>query len=332
MAPHNDIVLFHYQFSPFAKRVVWYLTLRGIEYAQCLQPVYLPREDINALGVKYRRIPIMSIGRDIYCDTRLILQKLEEKFPHGALGASQPEQKAIEKLLESWTVDGGMFIRAAQTIPLEMPLLKDPKFTKDREDYSGRSWSQQDVKNLQPEGITHVRDGFEFLEKWLLADGRQWILKTEKPSLADIEAIWPFHWVLSLKSLPPTVVSKEKYPKVYAWIDRFNAAIASAKSSAPKPATLKGAEAVKHVMQADFAEPEGQVDVNDPLGLKKGQDVESWPVDSGFKHHDRGRLVSITPQEVVLASQSKVGGREIRIHHPRWNFRTRAVGTLGTKL
>lgn len=187
MAPHNDIVLFHYQFSPFAKRVVWYLTLRGIEYAQCLQPVYLPREDINALGVKYRRIPIMSIGRDIYCDTRLILQKLEEKFPNGTLGASQPEQKAIEKLLESWTVDGGMFTRAAQTIPSEMPLLKDPKFTKDREDYSGRSWSQQDVKDLQPEGITHVRDGFEFLEKGLLADGRQWILKTEKPSLADIE-------------------------------------------------------------------------------------------------------------------------------------------------
>ena len=68
-----------------------------------IQPVYLPREDINALGVKYRRIPIMSIGRDIYCDTRLILHKLDEKFPSGALGACQPDQKAVEKLLESWT-------------------------------------------------------------------------------------------------------------------------------------------------------------------------------------------------------------------------------------
>lgn len=119
---------------------------------------------------------------------------------------------------------------------------------------------------------------------------------------------------------------------MYAWIDRFNHAIASAKSSAPKPTTLKGAEAVQHVIQADFAEPEGHVDANDPLGLQKGQDVESWPVDSGFKHHDRGRLVSINSQEVVLAAQSKVGGKEVRIHHPRWNFRTRAVGTPGTKL
>ncbi|KAL2053688.1 hypothetical protein ABVK25_005992 [Lepraria finkii] len=332
MASHNDIVFFHYQFSPFARKVILYLTLRGIDYAQCLQPVYLPREDIDALGVKYRRIPIMSIGRDIYCDTRLILQKLEEKFPNGALGASQPDQKAVEKLLESWTVDGGIFMRAAQTIPPEMPLLKNPKFIKDREDYTGRSWSQKYVKDLQPEGITHVRDGFEFLEKGLLADGRQWILKTEKPSLADIEAIWPFHWVLDLKSLPPTLVSKEIYPKVYAWIDRFKDALAKAKSSAPKPTTLKGAEAVKHITQADFAEPEGQVDSNDPLGLKKGQDVESWPIDSGFMHHDRGRLVSINSQEVVLTAQSKVGDKEVRIHHPRWNFRTRAVGSPGTKL
>ena len=189
MPPHNDIVFFHYQFSPFARKITWYLTLRGIEYAQCLQPVYLPREDINALGVKYRRIPIMAIGRDIYCDTRLILRKLEKIFPNGALGATQPDQKAVEMLLESWTIDGGIFTRAASTIPPDMPLMKDPKFTKDREDYMGRSWSQDVVKDLRPEGITHVRDGFEFLESGLLADGRDWILKTEKPSLADIEGI-----------------------------------------------------------------------------------------------------------------------------------------------
>lgn len=187
MAPHNDIVLFHYKFSPFARRITWYLALRGIEYAQCIQPPYLPREDINALGVKYRRIPVMSIGRDVYCDTRLILRKIEENFPNGALGATQPDQKAVEKLLESWTIDGGIFMRAAQTIPPNTPLMKDPKFTKDREDYTGRSWSQDSVKAMLPEGLTHIRDGFEFLENGLLADGRKWILNTADPSLADIE-------------------------------------------------------------------------------------------------------------------------------------------------
>ena len=119
---------------------------------------------------------------------------------------------------------------------------------------------------------------------------------------------------------------------MYAWIDRFDKAIKTAERSMPKLRTLKGADAVSYVAQAEFSEPEGEVDGNDPLGLKKGQDVESWPVDSGFKHHDRGRLVSLTAKEVVLAAQSKIGGKEIRIHHPRWNFRTRAVSGEGAKL
>lgn len=133
-------------------------------------------------------------------------------------------------------------------------------------------------------------------------------------------------------ALPPSLISKEKFPKVHAWADRFGKAVSTAKSSAPKPTTLSGSEALKYVTQADYSESERDVDDSDPLGLKKGQDVESWPIDSGFKHHDRGRLVSLTSKEVVLASQSKVGGKEVRIHHPRWNFRTRAVSGEGAKL
>ena len=132
----------------------------------------------------------MSIGRDIYCDTRLIFQKLEDKFPSGALGASQPDQKAVERLLQSWTIDGGIFVRAAQTLPPDMPLLNDPKFRKDREDYTGRSWDKENIIAMRPEGLTHIRDAFDFLETGLLADGRQWVLNTEKLSLADIEG-WP---------------------------------------------------------------------------------------------------------------------------------------------
>ena len=147
----------------------------------------MPREDLNALGVAYRRIPVMSIGRDVYCDTRLILAKLEELFADGALGAQQADQKAIEKLLEKWTIDGGVFLRASQLIPTEMPLLNDANFTKDREEYTGRSWSKDNILKMRPEALADMRSMFEFLETTLLADGREWILKTEKPSLADIE-------------------------------------------------------------------------------------------------------------------------------------------------
>lgn len=42
----------------------------------------------------------MSIGRDIYCDTRLTLRKLEGRVPNGALGAKKEDEKAIKRLLE----------------------------------------------------------------------------------------------------------------------------------------------------------------------------------------------------------------------------------------
>ncbi|KAL8631956.1 hypothetical protein Q9189_002332 [Teloschistes chrysophthalmus] len=311
--------------------VVWYLTLRGIEYAQCMQPPALPREDINALGVKYRRIPIMSIGRDVYCDTRLILQKLEERFPTGALGATQADKRALESLLEKWTIDGGVFSRAAQLIPPEMPLLNDLKWVKDREDFMGRSWAKADITRARPEAIAHMRDFFDLVESTILADGRSWVLDTQGPSLADINAIWPFHWVVNMQgALPPSLFGKERFPKIYAWLDRFDKAVKDSKQSAPKVTTLKGAEAIQYITQAEFAEPEGSVDAEDPLALEKGQYVESWPIDSGFRHRDSGQLVALTRQEVVLKTQAKIGHRDIHVHHPRTNFRIQPVG--GAKL
>lgn len=126
-------------------------------------------------------------------------------------------------------------------------------------------------------------------------------------------------------ALPPSLFGKENFPKVCAWIDRFSKAVKEAERLAPKPTTLKGAEALKYITQAEFAELKGDVDGEDPLGLKKGQYVESWPIDSGFNHRDMGQLFALTPQEVILTTQTKIGHREVHIHHPRRNFRIRAV-------
>ena len=213
-----------------------------------------------------------------------------------------------------------------------MPLLKDAKFVKDREDYTGSSWAKTDITKMRPEALAHIREAFDFLETGFLADGRDWILGTEQPILADIEVIWPFHWLVDMKgALPADLISAEQYPKAFAWIARFDAAIAAAKKTAVKPTTLKGDEPVKKVLQADFAEPEAQVDKKDPSGLKKGQEVKTWPIDSGFRHHERGRLVGLTGQEVVLEGKSEKGA-VVRIHHPRTGFRIQGVGEGGAKL
>lgn len=139
-------------------------------------------------------------------------------------------------------------------------------------------------------------------------------------------AIWPFHWISGLRdALPPSIFGRDHFPRVYSWIERFDKAVKTAEESAPKVTQLEGAEAVRFVAQAEFAEPDGKVDSEDPLDLKKGQDVESWPIDYGSNHRDRGQLVALTQQEIVLSTQAKVGHREVHIHHPRTNFRISAV-------
>lgn len=150
---------------------------------------------------------------------------------------------------------------------------------------------------------------------------------------ALLSAVWPFHWLLDLRTaLPPEVFGKEHYPRTHAWIERFSAAVKAAQSSAPEPTTLKGTEALQHISQADYVGDEGGIDPKDPLRLQKGQDVEVWPTDTGLNHRDRGRLVSLTKDEVVIAAQSKVGRKEIRIHAPRSGFRVKAVQSRDAKL
>jgi len=128
--------------------------------------------------------------------------------------------------------------------------------------------------------------------------------------------------------LPRDVISAKQFPHVFAWIERFNKVVKDAKGKAPKPATLKGDAAAKRVLNANFAEPGLDVDTTDPIRFKKGDEVEIWPIDSGFTARDRGRLVGLSNEEFVLQIHpSTEEGKGIRLHFPRTGFRIRATET-----
>ena len=125
-SPHSTDwprLLHSYAFSPYGRKVTQYLALRNIPYAVVEQPPMLPRPDVDALGVAYRRIPIMAVGRDIYCDTKCILDKLEALYPptneHPGLGAGGRKAKALEILLDKWST-AIVFQSACTTIPADM--------------------------------------------------------------------------------------------------------------------------------------------------------------------------------------------------------------------
>lgn len=279
------------------------------------------------MGIKYRRIPILSIGRDVYLDTRLILQKLEQVAPERPRLAadSTPEHHIIERLLEVLTIDGGLFRRIVQMMPADLPHMKNEAFLKDRADLIGGAivFTADALNAARPEAINEVRRTVQLLET-LLADDRKWLLRTESPSLADIEAVWPLHWLVSVPgALPQEFISATLYPKVFCWIQRFQEFVSAAEKALPAPETMSGKQASETIVAALYNEEEGQVDENDPViqhqNLRKGDPIQSWPTDSGSMHRDSGVLVSINAEEVVI--DTTAGDLTVRLHAPRHGFR-----------
>jgi len=140
-------------------------------------------------------------------------------------------------------------------------------------------------------------------------------------------ACWIFDWLLMLDSFDPDFFNPQIYPKTFAYRDRYVAAIARAKKSAPEPTELSGPDAVSKILASGFQESESELKVeDDPEVFKKGEEAEMCPIDTGFASKDGGKLVALNVREAVVSTKSQQEGKEVRIHHPRWNFEIKRTG------
>ncbi|GAB7347524.1 hypothetical protein MBLNU459_g4422t2 [Dothideomycetes sp. NU459] len=300
--------------------VVRYLKLAGVPYSECIQPPILPRPDLAALGINYRRIPVVTIGKHAYCDTRLILKVLQEKFPLNNV-QRDPTDIGVELLFQTQNINTGMFGRAASLIPFERSkLASHPAFLADRSDMMGAKFDPQTFVKGRPESWAHIRTAFELVEKTFLKDERDWISGGEGPTATDIEAVFLFHWLIADPAMygrhVPDFVSEKVFPRTHAWVQRFKRAVTDATAQAPKTKTLDGNTAVQKILNASEGALSNEVDANDPLGFKPGQLVEVFPIDNGFSRRDRGELVALSINEACIRNM-----KGVYIHIPRWNFR-----------
>jgi hypothetical protein len=144
-------------------------------------------------------------------------------------------------------------------------------------------------------------------------------------------AVWPLHWLISMpNALSGSYISPTQFPKTFAYIARFDAAVKAARSVAPKQVKVSGPQVVGLLSAAPYHDSViGEFDANDPFGFSPGDIVTVHPTDSGFTCKDTGKLVALTPDEVVLEKQTKIGDFTVRVHFPRWGFRmSRANGKL----
>lgn len=287
----------------------------------------MPRPDLASIGVGYRRIPILAIGKDVYCDSRLIISKLESLYPGSRLALPTAAEAGVSKLFENWTVDGGIFANTVKLMPFwrDDGFLKNKAFLDDRQKLmGGRRMTADTMQSARVAGLQHLRQAFDLLETMFLADGRQWILATQEPSVADIDAVWPFEWLIVDKtmrgSLPEDQFGERNHPKVYAWVRRFMEEVSRKKQGIVTPTVMGGQSVLTSMVSTSSPLEAVPFHKNIAMGLQEGEMVEVYPSDYGQTGKSTGIVVGFTSDEVVILNE-----HGLHLHFPLWNFTVKKV-------
>ena len=304
----TEIILHHYAISVFSERVRLALGLKRLPWRSVSIPHMMPKPDLMPLTGGYRRTPVLQIGADIYCDTLLILRKIEALhpeptlYPRGSRGLSTALAWWVDKSL-FWNALGVLADTRGPRIPCD--------FVAERKAF-GFPLGPEDVK---PFLHRHLQQGAAHLD-WLadmLSDGRPFLLG-DSVSVADLAAYSTF-WVLSTQGGDEAVV-RLPYESLRAWAARV-AALGHG-----TPIAMNAEEALK-IARESRPEMPSSIGDNDPSGLKAGAIVSVKADDTG-RDAVRGRLLAADAQEIVIRSEHPSVG-EVNIHFPRAGFEVTAV-------
>ena len=79
------LILHHYALSPYAEKIRSIFGHTKMEWLSLHSPAQPPRPNLDPLTGGYRRIPVLQIGGDIFCDTRIIVDEIVELSQNPAL-------------------------------------------------------------------------------------------------------------------------------------------------------------------------------------------------------------------------------------------------------
>jgi glutathione S-transferase len=301
--PMTDIILHHYDISPYSEKVRLGLGLKGLAWAAVELPVIMPKPNLTALTGGYRKTPVLQIGADIYCDSQLIMRELERRYPtpsfypagHGAADAL------------AWWAEKTTFSPAAGILFAKRPDALPEGFLEDRAKFSGRNIDPVAMMAAVPNLLDQLRAHFDWLDQ-MLADGRSF-LQGPAAGLADLAAYHPV-WFLR-RNFGSAAAPLDGFPRLLTWVERV-AAIGHGRRS------QMSAEQALDVARDATSIARATVDPQDPIGRKPGQTVTVTPDDTG-RDPVVGELVASDVHEIVIRRSDREIG-EVCVHFPRAGF------------
>lgn len=307
----TEPILHHYPISPYAEKIRAILGYKRLSWKSVIIPMVMPKPDLTALTGGYRKTPVLQIGRDIYCDTKLIARVLERLAPLPSLFASGREaaiamQEQWSEHLFSLCVPVAFTPRGLAHLFGQMPPGAAETFQKDRAAlFSGGSGRRPSAALSSSELPAYLAQ----LEAQL---GVHPYIDGPLPTLSDFSIYHPLWFVLS----NPGVADYFKpYPNIRAWAQRI---AAHGHGSAQE---IDGEAAIQIARAAPAADTGGTV-VNAGK-LKAGDAVQVAATDYGADPVS-GLLVNADLETLsIRRSDSRAGN--VVVHFPRAGFRIDAA-------
>lgn len=191
-------------------------------------------------------------------------------------------------------------------------------------------------------------EGEKETRKWIFTDA-------ETPSLADVAVWYQLDWGEKISRGEgihnltgggtrdgdgegiQSVFNKDRYPGLTAWFERFRdfmANLPNVESRIEKDDNAGVEKALQRLKQTTLkgevpllptpTPPHAELDARN--GLVAGVEVTIAPDDTGRDSPTLGKLVAITPEEVVVTPQGSGSVGDVRIHFPRVGFVVRPTG------
>ena len=293
-----EIILHHYDTSPFSEKARLMLGLHGLAWRSVIQPTIMPKPDLTPLTGGYRRAPVMQIGADVYCDSQLIMAEIARR-------AGAPLAGELGWAVNLWA-DRIFFGASVAVIFGEIGANTPQAFIDDRERLMGRKFDVQAMKAAQAPMSAQWRVQAGWIEGELARGGP--FLAGAKAGLTDVAAYMNV-WFLS--SFTPHLADPllAGFERLQGWRARM-AAIGHGKRSELTP--------IEALAIARRAEPESGVGHDPADPLKPGMEVTVSADDYG-RDPVAGRLVAANSEQVAIAREDTDLGR-LHVHFPRVGY------------
>src|SRR5437868_2675386 len=210
----TDIILHHYDTSPYSEKVRLGFGLKGLAWASVELPQIMPKPNLTALTGGYRKTPVLQIGADIYCDSQLIMRELERRYPTPSF---YPAGRGAADAL-AWWAEKTMFLPAVSIVFAKRPEVLPEGFLEDRVKFSGRNIDPVVMMAAVPNHLDQLRAHFAWLDQ-TLADGRPF-LQGPAASLADLAA---YHPAWYLRQNFGSAAPLDGFPRLQTWAERIAA-------------------------------------------------------------------------------------------------------------